>query len=179
MDIKKLTRTSLLLALAVGSQFLKNLSVYITGPIVNCILIIALLTCGLASSVFLCLILPLTSWLITASPIISAMPVIMICIMIGNLTMVMCTQYFIRQKNTDKQLAVGLITGCIAKAGVMTVTISLLVLPLLGPSTGLPDKALAVAKLTFSVTQLITGLIGTVLTCALKRVLDKVAGKSN
>ena len=39
-------------------------------------------------------------------------------------------------------------------------TISLLLLPLLGSATGLPAPALAAARVTFSLTQLITALLG-------------------
>ena len=41
MKTRQITTTALLLALCIASQFLKNTSVYITGPIINCILIVA------------------------------------------------------------------------------------------------------------------------------------------
>ncbi|MCD8352714.1 MAG: ECF transporter S component [Clostridiales bacterium] len=158
-----LCRTALLLALAVISQFFKNTSVYITGPIVNCILLIAVLSCGLASSTALSLITPITSWVITGNPIMSAMPVIPFCIMGGNFLLVLCTWLFVRKKETNGSLISGMVVGSVVKAAFMAVTIVLLVLQLLGPSSGLPEAALTVAKTTFSVTQLITSLLGSLL----------------
>lgn len=173
MNTKKISRTALLLALAVASQFLKNLSVYITGPIINCILIIAVIYCGLGSAAFLSVVLPVTSWLITASPIITSMPVIMPCIMAGNFILVYFVWLFMHKEDTDKRLIAGLISGCIVKAAFMAITISLLVLQLMGPGSGLPEAALNMAKVTFSVTQLTTGLIGAALAFAVKKALDK------
>ncbi len=168
-----LCRTALLLALAIISQFFKNTSVYITGPIVNCILIIAVLSCGLLSGTALAVITPLTSWLITGSPVMNAMPVVPFCIMGGNFLLVLFTWLFIRKKYTNLSFALGMIVGSVIKAAFMAVTIVLLVLQLLGPSSGLPEAALNVAKFTFSVTQLITSLIGSALAFVVWQPLKK------
>lgn len=88
INVKLLIRTALLLALCIASQFLKNASVYITGSIVNTILIIATLSCGFWSASAISVIAPLTSWLITGSPIMSSYPVIIPCVMVGNLILV-------------------------------------------------------------------------------------------
>ena len=45
-SVKILCRTAVLLALCIASQFLKNLSVYLTGSIINAILVIATLSCA-------------------------------------------------------------------------------------------------------------------------------------
>ncbi|MCD7837825.1 MAG: ECF transporter S component [Clostridiales bacterium] len=168
-----LCRTALLLALAVISQFFKNTSVYITGPIVNCILLIAVLSCGLASAAALAFITPITSWLITGNPVMSAMPVIPFCIMGGNFLLVLCTWLFVRKKDANLNLIFGTVAGSVAKAAFMAVTIVLLVLQLLGPASGLPEAALTAAKTTFSVTQLITSLIGSALAVLIWQVLKK------
>ena len=52
-------------------------------------------------------------------------------------------------------------------------TIVQLVLPLLGPGSGLPEKALLMARTTFSVTQLICGLIGSALAYAVWMLIGK------
>ncbi len=88
LNVKLLLRTALLLALCIASQFLKNASVYITGSLVNTILIIATLSCGFWSATAIGVIAPLTSWLITGSPIMSAYPAIVPSVMAGNLIMV-------------------------------------------------------------------------------------------
>lgn len=96
LNVKILLRTALLLALCIASQFLKNASVYITGSIVNTILIIATLSCGFWSASAISVIAPLTSWLITGSPIMSAYPVIVPCVMLGNIILVAFVWLFAR-----------------------------------------------------------------------------------
>lgn len=88
INVKLLLRTALLLALCIASQFFKNLSPYITGSIVNTILIIATLSCGFWGAAAISVIAPITSWLITGSPVMSAFPAIIPCIMIGNIILV-------------------------------------------------------------------------------------------
>lgn len=104
LNIRILCRTALLLALCIASQFLKNTSVYITGSIINAILIITVLSCGLLSGVILSVLTPLTSWLITGSPLMSAIPLLMPSIMLGNIILVVFVWLFARwlQKRTPK-----------------------------------------------------------------------------
>ena len=173
MQTNKFTRTAVLLALAVASQFLKNLSVYITGPIVNAVLIVCVLYCGFGNAAVLCIVLPITSWLVTGSPVMSTMPVIIPCVMAGNLVLALGVWLFARRSESDISLIAGMAVGCVAKALFMGLTVSCLVLPLLGPDSGLPAPALAAAKLTFSVTQLITGILGCLPVLIVKKAIDK------
>lgn len=83
-NVRLICRTALLLALCIAAQFLKNTSVYLTGPVINAILILATLSCGLWSGAILSAVTPLTSWLITGSPVMSAYPGIVPCIIAGN-----------------------------------------------------------------------------------------------
>ncbi len=87
-NVRLLCRTALLLALCIASQFFKNTSVFLTGSVVNTILIIATLSCGLLSGAAISVIAPLTSWWITGSPIMSAYPTIVPSVMVGNLILV-------------------------------------------------------------------------------------------
>ena len=160
MKTRQLTLTALLLALCIASQFLKNTSVYLTGPVINCILIIAAVFCGFWSAVALSLITPLTSWLITGSPLMSAIPLIIPCIVAGNVILIVSVWCSIRRKLCTRNLLSGVLFGAVLKAAFMGGTISLLLVPLLGPTTGLPVPALAAARVTFSITQLITALLG-------------------
>ena len=84
-NVRLICRTALLLALCIAAQFLKNTSVYLTGPIINAILILATLSCGLLSGAALSVLTPLTSWWISGSPVMSAYPLIVPCVMVGNL----------------------------------------------------------------------------------------------
>ena len=53
VNTKQITTIGTLLAICIISQFFKNLSVYITGPIINTCIIIATLTTGLFGGIIL------------------------------------------------------------------------------------------------------------------------------
>ena len=155
-----LVQTAILLAICIGSQFLKNLSVYITGPIVNTCLILCVLTAGVGWAVILSVITPVTSFIITGSPIMSAIPLIIPCVMIGNIILVVTIAVFIKKSNKKYILPISMIVGGILKSLFMGVVIALVIIPNM-----LPEKMLGmmgVFQTTFSVTQLITALIGSV-----------------
>ena len=76
---KQIAITAIMLAICIASQFLKNLSVYITGPIVNLCIILTVMTAGLVWGSVLAIITPVTAFLIAASPIMSAVPGITLC----------------------------------------------------------------------------------------------------
>ena len=82
------TVTAILLAICIGSQFFKNLSVYLTGPIINAALILAVIYAGPACGIILGIITPITSFFITGSPVMAAIPAMFPCIMIGNIILV-------------------------------------------------------------------------------------------
>lgn len=259
INIRILCRTALLLALCIASQFLKNTSVYITGSIINAILIISVLSCGLLSGVAISVITPLTSWWITGSPLISAMPLLLPCIILGNLIIVCSVWCFstwlgkrvpaaerittkdsrfrlvltvclvaavlwagasiaflstlssiseLMQLSTASPLTwmslissvgiflfsvllwvlccrfpktwlliAGCVVGAVLKSGVMWLLIVKGVLPAFFPGSGLPDAALAVASTQFSITQLVTALLGSVLAVLIWTPLGKFLKK--
>ena len=59
---KQITVTAIMLAICLVSQFFKNLSVYITGPIINAALILTVLYAGMACGIILSIITPVTSF---------------------------------------------------------------------------------------------------------------------
>ena len=79
---KQITVTAIMLAICLVSQFFKNLSVYITGPIINAALILTVLYAGMACGIILSIITPVTSFFITGSPVMAAIPSILSIIMI-------------------------------------------------------------------------------------------------
>ena len=87
---KQITVTAIMLAICLVSQFFKNLSVYITGPIINAALILTVLYAGMACGIILSIITPVTSFFITGSPVMAAIPAMFPCIMIGNIILVAC-----------------------------------------------------------------------------------------
>lgn len=60
---KQITVTAIMLAICLVSQFFKNLSVYITGPVINAALILTVLYAGMACGIILSIITPVTSFL--------------------------------------------------------------------------------------------------------------------
>ena len=88
LKTRQITVTAILLAICIGSQFFKNLSVYLTGPIINAALILAVIYAGPACGIILGIITPITSFFITGSPVMAAIPAMFPCIMIGNSSLV-------------------------------------------------------------------------------------------
>ncbi|HOO29205.1 MAG TPA: ECF transporter S component [Lachnospiraceae bacterium] len=167
---KQIAQTALLLALCIISQYFKSLSVYITGPIVNAILVIATLAVGPVSGIIISIIAPITAFFFTGSPIMAALPVMFPIIMISNTILVLFTYYFEKKKSFRFHLETGLILGSIVKAAFLGITVVLILLPYFGnaiaaklPKPEALPKVLAAAKITFSVTQLITALIGSLI----------------
>ena len=190
-----LVQTGLLLAVCIASQFFKNLSVYLTGPIVNTTIILAVLAVGLWSGILIGVIAPVSAFFISGSPIMAAIPLMFPVIMGGNIILAVCVQFFYSKKsvsgksNTSKgcapqRLITGLILGSVLKAAFMGAVIVLILLPSFGSNIAarLPKPealpgVLATARITFSLTQLITALTGSLLAylvwIPLKKYLEK------
>ena len=176
-----ITITAVLLAIILISQLFKATSQFITGPMVNTCIILAVLSSGLLSGIILSVISPVTSFIITGSPIMAAVPVIIPFIMIGNIILAVAVWFFTKGHDTKVSELIGFGIGSAVKAGFMAIFISYLILPLLMPA---PMKAkllptgitmLQTAQTMFSIFQLITALIGSayafILWIPLKKVL--------
>ena len=174
LSTRQLAQTALLLAICIASQFFKNLSVYITGPVVNTTIIIAVLAVGLWSGLFISVIAPVTAFFISGSPIMAAIPLMFPAVMGGNMILAVCTwyatRYFQKKMKFIGSLPAGLIAGSVLKAAFMGIVIVLILLPAFGgniaarlPKPEALPGVLATAKVTFSVTQLITALTGSLL----------------
>ena len=167
---KQLVQTALLLAICIASQYFKNLSVYINGPIVNLTIILAVLSVGLWSGLLLSIIAPVTAFFFTGSPIMAAIPLMFPAVMAGNAVLAVTVWYFQKKTSFKWRLPAGLIAGSVLKAVFMGIVIVLIILPIFGdniasklPKPEALPMVLATAKVTFSVTQLTTALIGSVL----------------
>lgn len=167
---KKLAQTALLLTICLLSQYFKNLSVYITGPVINACLILCVLTAGLAWASILCVVTPITAFFIAGSPIMAGIPLMFPAIMAGNFILVFFTWLFEKKTNLRFRLPAGLIAGSVLKGLFMGLVIAGVLLPVFGTNIAshLPKPealpgVLAAARTTFSVTQLVTALIGSVL----------------
>lgn len=161
LTTRQIAQTGILLAVCIVSQFFKNLSVYLTGPIVNTAIIIGVLAAGLISGLIIALIAPVTALIIAASPIISAVPAVLPMIMAGNCILALSVWFFTVKLKFPGNLPAGLAVGSVLKACFMTLSIVKILFTFYG--SALSDKQLVMGKTMFSVTQLITAASGSLL----------------
>ena len=115
------------------------------------------------SGIIISIAAPVTSFIITQSPMIAAVPMILPFIMVGNVVIVLFA-WAVRCKKLELNLLpLSLVAGSFAKWGVMTLLIVQWVLPVFGADLSPKMKAMAAA--TYSTTQLYAALAGTALTC--------------
>jgi riboflavin transporter len=155
-SVRMMTYTALLLVLVIVIQQFKSISIFITGPIVNAVLIIATLLVGFAAGIVIAVISPIVAYLVNPAPIMQLMPLMVPFIILGNLVIVIAAHYF-----KQRQLWLGLGFGAVVKALVMWVGVYVVNVVLLGVT--LPDKMRLPVILSFSVFQLITALLGILL----------------
>ena len=151
LKTRQITVTAILLAICIVSQFFKNVSVYFTGPIINAALILTTVYAGLACG------------------IMAAIPAMFPCIMIGNIILVLAVALLRSKFGKKAGLPVSIVIGAVLKALFMGILISLIILPNMLPAKMQP--MLHVLQLQFSVTQLITALIGGVYAIIILAVL--------
>ena len=166
-----LTRTALLLALCVVVQQFKTVSQFITGPLVNLILLLAALAVGLGSGLCIAVLSPILAFLIAPSPVMQLMPQLIVLVAAGNAALVVCAWLLRKQ---DKLFWLGFLLGAAAKVAVMAGGLQFVLLPLFGGV--LNEKQVATVSTMFGVTQFITALIGGVLCAILWPLLRKVKG---
>lgn len=185
LTTRQLAQSALLLAICIISQYFKNFSVYITGPIVNTVIIIAVLSIGLWSGLMISLIAPVTAFFLAGSPIMAAIPLMFPAIMAGNAVLAVTVWYFQNKLNFRYRLPAGLIAASILKAAFMGIVIVLIILPLFGdniasklPKPEALPMVLETAKVTFSFTQLVTALMGSLLAYLIWLPLQKYIKQS-
>ncbi len=78
MRTRTITVTAVMIALCIAVQFFKvptfAYSIYVIGGLINLILIIDTLYCGIVSGIIVSAVAPITSFIITGSPVIAAVP---------------------------------------------------------------------------------------------------------
>jgi len=152
-----ITRTALFIALLIVLQAatapLGN--VLITGTVVNLLLIISVMTCGLASGLTVAVISPILAKFFGIGPFWVLIPFIAA----GNIVLILLW-HFIGSRTANRKYAAyitALISAAAAKFFVLYFGIVRIAIPLL---LGLPEKQAAVISQMFSFTQLITALAG-------------------
>ena len=169
-----ITRTAILLALLVVLQAatvpLGNN--FITGSIVNAMLVISVMTCGLATGVTIAAISPVLPTLLGFGPVWPLVPFIAA----GNVVLVLIWHLIGNIRTRNKYLAYGIALLVAAGAkftvlyfGVVKVAVEMIL--------RLPEKQASVITFLFSYPQLITALIGgavaTIVFPTLKKVVTR------
>ena len=167
LGTKQIAFTGILLAICIVSQIFKNLSIFITGPIINACIVLAVIIAGVSCGIILSVITPVTAYFIAASPVMTAVPGIIPLIMLGNIVLALGVHFLMRKRIREGGKAGGGIISysmavvCSAlKGAVMGLTISLWLLPTFIPAQSPLYAKLPVFQTTFSLFQFITALIG-------------------
>ena len=174
MNIKSkilwITRTAVFVALLVVLQAatapLGN--TIVTGSVVNLLLVVSVMTSGIASGLSVAAVSPVIAKLIGIGPLWSLIPFIVA----GNITLVLLWHIIGNRNMRHKHAAyiIALICAAISKFLVLYVGIVEIAIPIF---LGLPEQQAAVISTMFSIPQLITALIGGTLATALLPTLKK------
>ncbi|MEA5058476.1 MAG: hypothetical protein VB049_00335 [Candidatus Pelethousia sp.] len=157
---------ALLVILQVGTAPLGNM--LITGAVVNLLLVVSVMTCGLLSGVTVSLLSPILAKLFGIGPLWSLIPFITL----GNLTLCIvwhCILTNAKSKGPGTYLA-ATVGAAVAKFLVLYLGIVKLAIPVL---LRLPEKQALVVSGMFSIPQLITALIGGAVAAMILPVLQK------
>lgn len=181
---KQIAITAMLLAVCLISQIFKNLSVFITGPIINACIVLAVLIVNLPCALILSVITPVTAFIITASPVMKAVPGIIPLIMLGNASLAVAVHFLMKKDMLAENKAIpgiknwimGLISSLI-KGIFMGITISLWLLPTFIPEQSPMRAKLGVFQTTFSLYQFLTACIGFVYVFLIWNVLKKALSR--
>ena len=163
-----ITRSAVLIALLITTQTLTaSMSQFVTGPLVNMILVISVMvggfstgaTVGFVSHFFAKLLGIGPLW--TLVPIVSASNVLFVLVwhLIGNRSIV--------NKSVSRVMA--LVAAAICKFGFLYIGVVQIALPMLG----LPEGPTATISAVFSINQFFTALIGGALALAILPIIEK------
>jgi hypothetical protein len=161
---------ALLIVIQVTTRPLGN--TFITGSLVNMLLILSALTVGVSSSATLCVLAPLFALVVGHGPLPPFLPVIIL----GNLSITVIW-YALVVRRAQKGLPIALprqivtlAVGAAVKFGLIYCGIVLLVVPML---LKLPPPQANIVSAAFSWPQLITALIGGAFALMLAPLLNK------
>lgn len=166
-----ITQTGIMLAALLIIQFAtKSLGQYVTGSCVNFVLVTCTLVCGLSSGVVIALLSPFCAFFLGVGP---AIFVLTPCIAITNVVIVLVSSLAkgCIEKGEKKRFISFVIIVIAAFAKFCS--IYLLIVKLVLPSLGLPAKKVAAMSVMFSYPQLVTALIGGLLSVVISSVIIK------
>lgn len=155
-SVKIIATVGVALALCLVAQLFKSAQ-FITGPLINVIIIFTGLYSGLVAGLFVAVISPIMAYFFSPAPIMQALPQMMFVVMVGNVLIVLFSVLF------KRKLILGLAIGVVTKVLAIWLLSSFVVIPIFGG--GLAKPMIEAVRVTFSVNQLITSVIGAVIIC--------------
>jgi hypothetical protein len=162
--ISYITQTAVILALLIGAQFItRPFGQFVTGSMVNLILLVSVFIIGIYGGVTIAVLSPLLAFLAGIGP---AFIQIIPFIAIGNTLFVTIAWIIAKNfiaKSTTKDIMIsstGLIAASLSKFLFLLFGLVTVALPLI---PGIKEKQIAVIGMAFSWPQLITALIGSIL----------------
>jgi len=164
-----ITATAVFIALVIGTQAATaSFGQFVTGPLVNLMLIVAVMTCGLTSGLTVAAISPVFAKLLGIGPLWMIIPFMMA----GNAALVLAWHFIGKRKFASTHLvrAVALVSAAACKFAVLYLGIVRLAVPLL---LRLPAPQAAVVTNLFSLPQLFTASIGGALAMAVLPLVEK------
>jgi len=169
-----ITRSSILIALLVVLQVATApLGQFVTGSIVNLILVVSVMTCGLATGLSVAAMSPVVAKFWGIGLLWSLVPFIAV----GNIIFVILWHY-IGNRNMDHKYAsciAALVAAAIAKFLVLYIGIVQIAVPMI---LRLPEQQTVVISIMFSIPQVITALIGGILAIILLPALKNAIGEN-
>lgn len=153
-----ITRTAILIALLIVLQAATTSmgSPLITGSIVNMLLVISVMTCGLSSGLWVAVVSPVIAKMLGIGPLWALIPFIAA----GNVVLVVLWHLIGSMRIGGKRHTAGLaalVAAAVAKFLVLYIGIVRVAVPMF---LNLPDKQAAVISNMFSIPQLVTALAG-------------------
>lgn len=166
-----ITQTAILLALLIAVQVVTAGfgNTFITGSLVNLVLIVSVMIAGLTSGLAVALLSPLFAYFFGIGPIFWQ---IVVCIAIGNALLVLCWSLIAGRKR-ENSLTIYLVATIIAaffKFIFLYFSIVKLVVPVI---LQIPAPQAKIVSAAFSYPQLITAIIGGILATMIVPILTK------
>jgi len=173
MKLKKIILTAIMLALLIGTQFVtRSLGQFITGSLVNLILLVSVFTVGLGGGLVVAVASNFLAFLAGIGP---ALPQVVPFVAAANAILV-SVAYLVRKQIGEKGIkntllaASGLAAAAVAKMLFLWVGLVLIALPLI---PGLKEPQIAMLSAAFTWPQLVTALAGGALAMLIMPLLNK------
>ena len=152
-----ITRTAIFIALLIVLQMATTPlgNIIVTGSIVNLLLIVSVMTCGLSSGLAVAIVSPVMAKILGIGPLWSLIPFIAL----GNVSLVIVWNFIGNRNMRGKYTVyiVAMLCAAVAKFLVLYVGIVQIAIPIF---LRLPEQQAAVISSMFSIPQLITALVG-------------------